>query len=238
MSSSLNETELQKLVDGELDLPATKQLLKSAEAEPNHWRKIAVAFVEDKLWQRSFQLNDSLTQSVNKTPTRVAPKPEMTAKVNSAPTATKLSPPTWFALAAGLLLAVGVGYLAGSKPFTKSDVTVATSTPTEQKNLAAGLLPVNTMTLADLQPEYQLELTDASGAGSRSVPLYSARKLNQLPQAERRSLAGTTLSDRQRQQLYQSGYQVQQNVDYLSGRLQDGRAFVVPVRTVNLSSGQ
>ena len=94
------------------------------------------------------------------------------------------------------------------------------------------------VTLTDLTPEYELELTDAMGIGKSSVPIYSARRLNQLPQSQRNVFAATGPSEQEIQQLRQSGYRLQQDVDYLSGRLKDGRTFVVPVQTINLSSGQ
>ena len=236
MSSYLNETELQKLIDGELDLPATKRLLQSADATPSHWREIAVALVEDKLWQRSFQQAEthaqSSTDNFDDTLTRAPPTPESTAEANPALTTGKPGPPWWLALAAGLFLAAGAGYLTGSRP-------TATIKTNSQNQIAEGAIKGNRSVRAEeAQLEYQLELTDAMGIGKSSVPLYCARRVNALPPSQRSAFAAAGPSDQEIQRLQQLGYQLQQNVDYLSGRLKDGRTFVVPVQTINVSSGQ
>ena len=239
MSSKIDANEMQKLIDGELDLPATRQLLTSLDAKSDQWRRIATAFVEDRIWQRSFQ---QLEQESN--PSKIdPPKPETAAKANLDRTSTSASFPSWLALAAGLLLAAGVGY------FARSGLSLNRSA--DQSNLGNSIAKssvavgspddrVNTkdVTLTDLTPEYELELTDAMGIGKSSVPIYSARRLNQLPQSQRNVFAATGPSEQDIQQLRQSGYRLQQDVDYLSGRLKDGRTFVVPVQTINLSSGQ
>lgn len=240
MSSPINETELQKLVDGELDLPAVKQLLHSTDANSNRWRQIATAFIEDRLWQRSFQGLEAPSQSTTVDP----PKPNTAAKANPDRTSAKTGLPSWLALAAGLLLAAGVGFFAGTGGFLggNSDHTdlanAADAASITISSPADWVEQTNGMTLAGLTPEYELELTDAMGIGKSSVPIYSARRLNQLPAAQRNAFAAAGPSEQEIQRLRQSGYQLQQNTDYFSGRLKDGRTFVVPVQTINLSSGQ
>ena len=237
MASQIDENEQQKLIDGELDLPATRRLLGSLDANSDQWRQIATAFVEDRIWQRSFEQLEQESNPSNIDP----PKPETAAKVNLDRTSTGAGFPSWLALAAGLLLAAGVGYFAGSgvsmdKVADPMEGLVATGNPSE--TVADPVTSGPDVTLAELTPEYELELTDAMGIGKSSVPIYSARRLSQLPQSQRKTLIATGPSEQEIQRLQQSGYRLQQNVDYLSGQLKDGRTFVVPVRTVNLSSGQ
>lgn len=237
MSSKIDENELQKLVDGELDLPTTRQLLTSLDAKSDQWRRVATAFVEDRIWQRSFQQLDQESNPSNIDP----PKPETAAKANSDRTSTGAGFPSWLALAAGLLLAAGVGYFAGSGISFDGDSEPMTGLVANdhQPEPVAKTMPARPdMSLAQLKPEYELELTDAMGIGKSSVPIYSARRLNQLPEAQRNAFAATGPSEQEIRRLRQSGYRLQQDVDYLSGRLKDGRTFVVPVQTINLSSGQ
>ncbi len=237
MSSSINENELQKLVDGELDLAATRRLLNSAETNSDQWRQIATAFVEDRLWQRSFQQLELESESSDIDP----PWPETAAKAIPNRTSTSVRFPSWLALAAGLLFAAGVGFYAGSdRSFNgeadHTSLAEAADAASVTGSSSADWLP--DVSLADLTPEYELELTDAMGVGKSSVPLYSARRLNQLPPSQRSVFAASGPSDQDLQRWRESGYQYRQNVDYLSGRLKDGRTFVVPVQTINVSSGQ
>lgn len=237
MSSSINQTELQKLIDGELDLAATRQLLKSAETNSAQWRQIATAFAEDRLWQKSFQQLESEVEPSNIDP----PKPETAANAipNRIFTSTRL--PSRLALAAGLLLAAGVGFFAGSDRSFKSDVdrsNMLAAADDKQDTATDALTASDAITLADLSPDYELELTDAMGVGKSSVPLYSARRLNQLSPSQRGAFVASGPSDQDLQRWQQSGYQYRQKIDYFSGRLKDGRTFVVPVQTINVSTGQ
>ncbi len=235
MSSKIDENELQKLVDGELDLPATRQLLTSLDAKSDQWRRIAMAFVEDRIWQRSFQQLEQKSVASNIDP----PKPETAAKANLDRTSTSAGFPSWLALTAGLLLAAGVGYFAGSGVAVNETASSTTGLVADnhQTDPTVGAADVD-QTLAGLTPEYELELTDAMGIGKSSVPIYSARRLNQLPPSQRNVFAAAGPSEQEIRRLRQSGYRLQQDVDYLSGRLEDGRTFVVPVQTINFSSGQ
>ena len=47
--------QMQRLVDGECDEAELRSLLLDAENQPDGWRQIATAFVEDKFWQTQFR---------------------------------------------------------------------------------------------------------------------------------------------------------------------------------------
>ena len=51
MNISLDESQLQRLVDGELDSKQRREFLMAMDDEPKHWREVALAFVEDRVWQ-------------------------------------------------------------------------------------------------------------------------------------------------------------------------------------------
>jgi len=237
MSSPIDESDLQKLVDGELELPAVKKLLRSTEVNSDQWRQIATALIEDRLWQRSFRELESPSKSSTIDPL----KPGTAAETHPNRTSTKTGFPSWLAVAAGLFLAAGIGFFAGTGGFFEGNNQpmagfFSAGNPTDSVNeLATG---ANDFTLSELTPEYELELTDAMGMGKSSVPIYSARRLSQLPAAQRNAFAAASPSEQEIERLQQAGYQLQQDVDYFSGQLKDGRTFVVPVQTINLSSGQ
>ncbi len=51
MSISLDESQLQRLVDGELDSKQRREFLMAMDNDPKLWREVALAFVEDRIWR-------------------------------------------------------------------------------------------------------------------------------------------------------------------------------------------
>ncbi len=103
--------QIQRLVDGECDEAELRSLLLDAENQPDGWRQIATAFVEDKFWQTQFrrtgtrnddspavltgQKHDVWEQTVN--------QPKSSAQLSRSfhPQVIR-----WLTMAAGLLLAL------------------------------------------------------------------------------------------------------------------------------------
>jgi len=102
------------------------------------------------------------------------------------------------------------------------------------------------LTPVDLQPEYRMELLTPDGESiDGEVDLYRYNDLNQLVRRDGDDRK-VTLSDfmppsgfsaEARQRLSQSGYEINESTNYMSGRLQDGRQFVVPVRSIRFDQG-
>ena len=231
---SFDPIYLQRLVDGELDRPGTRKLLEMAEANPHLWREMASSFVENQLWRHDFQQmhRDDSTNGF---------KP---ATKHEGQSHSSLKIPYWFSLAAGVLLALTAGLLIGRNSGGLTDdghSPVANKSPVSPDGQLADLQPPNEattkQTLVDYRPDYHLELQDANGNpyfGSE-VPLYSASNAQRAGiRLDQPSQIPSEFVDR----VKRNGYGIQQNLNYISGRLNDGRQFVVPVRTINLSAGQ
>lgn len=235
---SFDPIYLQRLVDGELSRPDTRKLLEMAESNPHLWREMASAFVENQIWQTDFdQLNHDETIAIAKS--AVSSKEPARAGVQG-----KTKIPIWFSLAAGILLALTTGLLVGrygegllfnhGNPIVKNndavpgDKVLVQSPKTDKPG---------ERTLVDYQPDYHLEFEDANGNpyfGSE-IPLYRASKAEQAGiDVNQPSLIPIEFVERAGRR----GYGVKQDLNFISGRLSDGRQFVVPVRTINLSPGQ
>jgi hypothetical protein len=173
---------------------------------------------------------------------------------------------SWWVMAASLLAAASIGYLISqiqTRDFSGSSVaqltTGSSSHPDDPgsnsdsksnggSELAANL--DNQFIQADpskiTQADYHLEVPldeqnsfEVAGQ-STSVPLYQVDNAQQLQQLNliARQRHTPAISAEMLKRLTGSGYRMVQEVDYVSGRLEDGRSFVVPVRTIRFAVGQ
>lgn len=241
---------LQRLIDGECHLAEIRALLANAADHPEHWQHIATAFVEDQIWQRQFQ-SQVCTPVIEPAPGEITDTDPQSKPIE------KLRPLTdwshsfnriqWLAMAACLMLAAMTGYFVGQDrdgAFDSSTEKVAgNSVLPANPALNTGLTPTPKFTPASLKADYSLQLVDGQGTPQGSIldgeiPLYAVNSREQLNQFRQPQEDQFHVSPETLQQLAGQGFQVRQNVDFISGNLKDGRTFVVPVRTINFLSGQ
>jgi len=153
-------------------------------------------------------------------------------------------------MAASLLAAATIGYMGNQiqnriLPSTKiaENASAPSSEPliannTEPKTPGSQLRP------AVLEPDYHLEvpqdneyLRDMAAGPVAPVPLYRIGNAEQLKQFNQQR-DPVNLPPEILQHLSGSGYQMQQDINFISGHLGDGRSFVVPVRTIRFVPGQ
>ena len=242
----LDPLELQRLVDGELDPASHRELLATAAENPDCWREIALALLEDQQFRSTLQ-GQAVGQLAEN---RNLDKKPQTAP-NRKPDSLELGWVRWFAMAAAIAVSCLIGFQVGQSRFDNSTPGLANrSTETEPSDsipLADGslsrgnsALPMNrpgahpsndyvrNANMADLRNS-NLSLQDAQG-NEFSLPVVDyqqgQRYLNQR------------LPERTRSRLIDSGYNVDENIRYISGRLRDGRQIVFPVKSFRFSPGQ
>lgn len=219
------ELQLQRLVDGQLDLKQTQAMLRCAEQEPELWREMAVAFVEDQIWRNEISA-DTLAELANQE------KPT-SLKSTKAPESDSPSAPGikfWLALAAAVVLGVWLG-----KVWTPQDTnnTVNTNSIASHNSSPDSVSPQDDLSniperqLVNFEPAHHLSMGDAG-----EVPLYTLEQAQQMGLLKEQSLPQDTVN-----QLRDRGYQLEQNTQYISGRAQDGRRILVPVRSVRFNPG-
>jgi len=167
---------------------------------------------------------------------------------------------SWLVMAASLVVAATIGYMfssiqnrslpgnsiakvesPGSSSLLASNSEDKSSIPKSNAETALADEPQPQMTLADYHLEVPNEkLDDLNIAGQAStVPLISVKNAGDLRELNRlNEQSSPTVSPEMLKRLGGSGYHLKQDVDFLSGRLGDGRSFVVPVRTTRFVSGQ
>ena len=225
---------LQRLVDGELEYSAVGQLIDLAQDNPESWRTMALSFIEDQQFRKSFESFAVASESdgLDRVTTPLA-KPQ---------TSTRFSALRILATAAGLAAALTIGFILGGN----SDAPVQNN----RNNLLTATTPdpiqtENAVTTADFEPECRMELMTAEGdpVGSE-VDLYRVEDFKKLlanPDSDatfalQEVLADSGFTDDARTRLSRSGYLLDEDTRYVSGRLDDGRAFVVPIRSIRLNT--
>ncbi len=258
--NELDPILLQRLVDGELDLDQLRELLSSADANPACWKEIATAMVEDRLWQSSVRESLSNTELPLElaTETLDAKLPSITTDLplrnGGSGNGSRFT--TMFWIAASIFLASVLGYMLGGyanpvnylatgpdNPGVDRPETVG---PTE--NSAARLAQVAPQTEANPQtpqitpavyePDYHLELPDSgrwmnvADAGPLDpVPLYEIGNRDQLRQFQQQQ-QNQSVSPELVQRFIDAGYDMQQEIEFISGSMEQDQRFIVPVRTI------
>src|ERR1700754_5979 len=102
---------IDRLVDGELSNDERRQLLATLEAQPDGWRRCALAFVEAQTWRGAM---GSLLRE-NAAPVEPKSLPNVVENSGSAGASSLRSETsrshlaTWFAVAASIVVAFGLG---------------------------------------------------------------------------------------------------------------------------------
>ena len=156
-------------------------------------------------------------------------------------------------MAATVLVAATIGYMTSQ--IQNRSLPVSSVTEEDVPLVSSPLLADNSSASSQLndgspddQPQmrpadYHLEVPEehlgelASAGPVAPVPLYSINNVEQWNQFNQRPNT-PSISPEMLRQLAGSGYQMERDVNYISGRLGDGRPFVVPVRTIRFLPGQ
>ena len=235
---SIEPFQLQRLVDGELEFEEVRKLLQIADSDAHSWRLIASAFVEDKIWQGEFA--DQLDSTESESNSQTIASMTMTSARSNAPQM------WWMSLAASVMLALSVGFLIGQGEFSLFGTTSNPNSiaggpvdPSEGTSEPAPLALAQSEAQGQdlkLNPAvYHMQLEDQQGNQfmDSEIPLYPVKQSGDLQR-----LRPVEIPISVRQQARDSGYQIQQNIRYVSGQLKDGRQFVIPIRNYRFSPNQ
>jgi hypothetical protein len=215
---TMSGTELQRLldrlVDGEMAHDEQRQLILSLEAQPDGWRRCAMAFLEAQAWGRECQQwtgGSAVIQLLS----------QKSAARRAAGSTTWLKP---LAVAAGLALAFTLGLaVRGSSQPAAMDVALS---PTERDTKAIELA----------NPQYEtvkvsLPADDGQSEQTLEVPLVEA---DQQSVASLLADQKPVLSDVELKTLESTGHHVEQRRAYYPVQLQNGRRGVVPMDMVEV----
>jgi hypothetical protein len=228
MSKRIDETRLQRLVDGALDARERRAFLVELDRQPESWREVALAFVEEQIWSREVGAMRAENVSGHQPHASSIPVATTGRKWTGA-----------LALAVGLIVAFTVGMQLGqwrsqsrmiAAPVIKAAAgkrqTPETQTIDSDPDIPAGPWQET----EDSASEYRLLLPHEQGE-SVEMPVYEESQFDTASWDRVDPALIETLNER----LSRRGYRADWRTEYLTGRLEDGRQLVVPWRTVSLS---
>jgi hypothetical protein len=219
LSEAEQQRLLDRLVDGEIAHDEQRQLILSLEAQPDGWRRCAMAFLEAQAWGREFQ---QLTSEH-----APAASPQQAIAARQADRAAACSKTGWLkplAVAAGLMLAFTLGAMVrGTRGPAAIDMA---SSP---KDANASNTDLQSGTFETLKVSLPAE--DGESEQALEVPLIEAdqKSLASLLDDER-----PVLSEVERKTLESTGHLIEQRRAYYPVQLQDGRQGVVPMDFVEV----
>jgi hypothetical protein len=222
MSKNLeHDLQIQRLIDGELSRPEIQQLLRTATSQPELWRELAVAFVEDRIFaseSRRFSQDEGRdlepASSPAATPLAAGGMPGSTAKPTSAWRNTGL----WLSAAAMMLCAAGLGFLAG-------------------RDQTGGRGPAKTNPIANSVSgtgPYMFQLLDEQGQPipNTAVPLLFEADAQRLGYDPSRAAIPPEVQS----QFRRAGLELEPEVKYIKGRFPGGRQITVPYNDLKIRS--
>ncbi len=217
-------SEVDRLVDDELDADERSRLFARLDASPERWRRCALAFLEAREWRKSFK---AALEPVRTPPDR------MITERSRALSGLGLY---WAGLVGGVVLAFGLGFGLGIRNFPDSgstsgllvrdagsgDGSPADVEPTSRDHeLSAGTEFAWVPELVGLiqDPESENSVPIVSGLG------FDEAWLRSLP---------PPITDYDRQRLERQGYHVEQGRKFVTVQLHEGRRVTIPIDLVNV----
>ncbi len=207
-SHSQMETEqtIQRLVDNQLDDQQRARFLQIAERQPELWRQLALAFIEEQVWSTAIGRS---ADADSRWP--AGPGVDRTGRHLARGDVSRHRKPWLLALAAATLLALTVAIRMAVLPGSPRPVDPVTMPLTG--------LPSSQLVSSE-QP-YMLQMND-----HLQVPLYQGL----TPLRDHMARQEPQLDPTWQEFCQVAGLQVRPDVRYITGSAPDGRSFVVPVQ--------
>jgi anti-sigma factor RsiW len=224
---TVTQQEIDRLVDGGLNEAERRVLLARLDSQPGGWRACALAFLEAEAWRAAM---GSL----------VIDMPQQAVRPATGAAASRLGRLRlyWMSVAAGILLAFGLGSVLGSRwgdagraVVDRSEGPQQIAAPADPAGSDAEAAPPQETGTAPADADVQvvgLVRWGEEGAPQQAVPIVSGRGLDEdWLRAQPR-----LFSDHALQQLERYGWRVQQGRQLLSIELRDGRRLAIPLDSV------
>jgi|GEM_PF-6698376 len=231
---------IQRLVDGELDRQQVRNLLHQAESESVMYRQIALAMVENQIWEKEICQLESADDAGN--PVAGSEHSGDAGQVHAGPRPSdnagrpRVMPwrkgPAFLALAMTTLLMTWLGYSAG---FWQSGMN--RNSPDMNSGSSLNVAGSRGAGVASVDPysqysPYRMQMvSNDSGLGSGEefpvIPISTARELGVQYEL-------TQPSGELQRRLNSQGYELQPEIQYIRGHIDDGRQVIVPVGRMQL----
>lgn len=228
MSQQIDEIRLQRLVDGDLGENERHAFLAGLDEQPELWREVALAFVEEQVWRNEIAGDGhcnhaTIGKAQNVAPVRTAGRPWVAA----------------LALSVSLIVMLVVGFQLGGWQSRSQNVAgpIVDQTGGDENRTDSQVvdspIPETREDLGSeidsLESDFRIMLPHDEGQ-LVEMPLFEASEFDTASWESGDPMIVETLN----RGLSRRGYRADWRTDYLTGRLDDGRQVVLPYRTVAL----
>jgi hypothetical protein len=217
----INPNKLQMIVDGECSHEVRLDFLRELDAEPQGWRTLALAMLEEQQWMNQINAASHSPLSPIASDCISAEVPMINAE---KPRPKSAQPFVWSqgwfsALAAGLLMALG--FYGGSFLADRSSVLPPTKAP--------GVVVANE---PPREIDYRGMKMVVTGPNSEpsEIPIYDMEEVDPTVMWAKENYEIARMNEKLRKQ----GYELDIRPEYYTGTLNDGRKLIVPVKNVGL----
>jgi hypothetical protein len=228
----IDPIRLQALVDGEFSAAERRRVLSQIDDQPEQWRELALALLEEQTFRNEIRLMRSEASTVPRDEPNSVPLASLTGSSEAYNGRVKKHWYTGPVLAACLMLSVGI---AIGRFVMRGDMG---SVPWGSNS--GGLLVNDKTTHSDsdrlnglTQEEYEKSLPVADlrmPNNGYEIPVYDVNQVDPALVYAKRAYE----IEKAKEQLRRNGYDVDLQHNYLTGQLQDGRKVVVPIQEVGL----
>lgn len=244
------QTEIDRLVDGELSDEQQRSLLQRLDESPSEWKTLALAYVEASVWKSHFSAPDTMAESNAAAPNAAEPNassPEA-AKPRQPNSRRDASSSSVFAAIAVLLvfglgvwlgrtqveLPVGPSQIADNAEQPQSNVenSPAQDEPEQPASVAHNTdrpIPASVQVVYNDGQSDVLRVVDVPI--SRSVAFESPQQLDEFWNGRQ-----SAIPPELRAELERSGHQIRESRDFWPAQLPDGRPVVIPVSQVHVAN--
>ncbi|MDG2382007.1 MAG: hypothetical protein P8N76_10065 [Pirellulaceae bacterium] len=215
----ITDAIIDRMVDGELNENEQRELLMACDQQPEHWREMALAYVESQTWRDEFSIWSAAAVEEDIVEEQ---KEESVLQLANAPArfSTRAGITPWRVLnvAAMLLLSLTVGYGIGtfefpaSKP-SSSNIAISPNNKTNPAEQVVVWVPNQT----------------GDGLNPMSVPVQNVGNLDSQQLAKQNQMSSEVL-----QALESKGHDVTRERTWHPVQLQDGRGAFVPTDNLNV----
>ena len=214
----ITDAIIDRMVDGELDEKEQRELLIACDQSPEHWREMALAYVESQTWRDEFSVLSKAACEEDEEEER--PILQLANSPARLATPARITPWRVLNVAAMLFLSLTVGYSLGTFEFP--------ATKPSSSNIAVSPKTNTTPNPAE-QVVVWVPNQKGDGLNPMSVPVQSVGNLDSQQLAKQNQMSSEVL-----QALESKGHDVTRERTWHPVQLQDGRGAFVPTDNLNV----
>ena len=240
----VTQSQIQSIVDGECSHEARAMLLQEIETKPSEWRTLALALLEEQEWAKhisSVANRSSMTTRPTKTTAdevqelgnfvQEQPRVHVASIAQwgaSGEDSAKRSGPWLSVLAASLLVGIGIyggSFLTGLNSMKSYDGTMAVAKTDD----AVPRIDEESLLDGSLDSEMRM-LVSGPNREREEIPIYDLNAIDHDVFVAREMYEVAKINQRLRKE----GFELDVRPEYYTGKLNDGRQLIVPVKHVGL----